>query len=355
MVYFPRAAALLIAAFTAISARAITVNVQYADLADPFFTPAARATLQQAANDVSFAITTSLAPLNQSSFTGTNASTDATVDWNFSYTNPGTGAPAPDVTTFNFLQNEFRIFVGSRTLGGSTLGRGGPGGVGIGLSGSGFENQWDAAVDNMEAASNALMPRGGPVLGELSGSFDFGAAPGNYSLQYGYAIGSLVFDDVSTWHFDYATLPGSGQNDFYSVAVHEIIHSIGFGTGDTWDALVSGTDWLGPEVAATCGCGQNGLHTDQSHIRSGLEGHPLIDGVFDLSSTQEAIMDPTLTTGTRKYITDLDLAFLSDMGWQTVAVPEPHAIALVLAALVVLGGARASRLRPRASRGKARS
>jgi Dockerin type I domain len=32
-------------------------------------------------------------------------------------------------------------------------------------------------------------------------------------------------------------------------------------------------------------------------------------------------MDPTVTTGTRKTLTRLDLAFLNDIGWQTVAFP----------------------------------
>ncbi len=325
----------------ALPAQAITVNVVYEDNVDPFFTPAARATLQKAAADVSSAITTSLAPLTQSSFTAVNGSTDATVDWTFSYVNPATGTPAANITTFDLLQDEFRVFVGSRTLGGSTLGRGGPAGAGFSAGGSGQENQWLGAVAGMETASNASMTRGGPLLGNFQDSLTLGNTSANYALDYGFAIGSLTFNDMSNWHFDYATLPAIWQSDFYSVAVHEILHAIGFGTADSFDAFVNGTDWLGAEVAATCGCGQNGLHTDQSHIRSDLEGHPLIDGVFDLNSTQEAVMDPTLTNGTRKYLTDLDLAFLRDMGWETVAIPEPSAIALLGFALAIWG-ARAS-------------
>src|SRR5262249_46284022 len=39
-------------------------------------------------------------------------------------------------------------------------------------------------------------------------------------------------------------------------------------------------------------------------------------------AAQEAAMSPSITTGTRKDITRLDLAFLRDLGWQTVAYPQ---------------------------------
>lgn len=327
------------------SARAITINVQYETPADAFFTPTARATLQKAADDVGNAVTTSLSALNQSTYTGTQGSTDATVEWNFSYTNPNTGVSAPDITTFNFLADEFRVIVGHRDLPGTTLGLGGPGGAGIELSGGGVPAQWDTAVANMETASNANMPRGGPFGGTFDGSFDFAPAPGNYSLRYGFSLGALTFDDMTSWHFDYATLPAFGQNDFYSVAVHELIHSIGFGASDAWDTQVSGTDWFGPAVMNLLGTGTDVLSSGGNHIRSGLEGIPIIDGVYrsDLP-LQEAIMDPNLTTGTRKYITDLDLAFLQDMGWDVVAVPEPSTLVLLaFGALIALATATARR------------
>jgi hypothetical protein len=41
----------------------------------------------------------------------------------------------------------------------------------------------------------------------------------------------------------------------------------------------------------------------------------------EAAKAQEAVMDPTLTNGTRKKVTRLDVAFLRDMGWQTVAYP----------------------------------
>ncbi len=327
----------------AVPSRGITVNLSYQDDSDTFFTPLARSTLLKAASDVSFAVTTSLSALNQSSYSGTNGSTTATVDWSFRYSNPNTGANAPDVTTFDFLADEFRVVVGRRTLGGTTLGRGGPSGAGISLGGSGFENEWPGAIDAMEAASNATMPRGGPALGLLSGDFQFGATPGPYDLNYGFAIGALVFDDMTSWNFSYDTLPTASQNDFYSVAVHEILHSIGLGASRAWDVQKSGTDWMGPEVIAMLGTGINVLDSGEAHIRSGLMGSPIIDGVYRSDLTQEAVMDPDITTGTRKYITDLDIAFLNDMGWETVAVPEPST-SLLASGFVILLAARRRRI-----------
>jgi hypothetical protein len=45
--------------------------------------------------------------------------------------------------------------------------------------------------------------------------------------------------------------------------------------------------------------------------------------------------------GTRKYITTADLAFLQDMGWQTVSpVPEPSVSFLLVAGVVWLTSRR---------------
>ena len=38
-----------------------------------------------------------------------------------------------------------------------------------------------------------------------------------------------ILDMDDYWHFDHTLDPASGKNDFYSVAVHEILHTMGFG------------------------------------------------------------------------------------------------------------------------------
>lgn len=328
---------------------AINITLDYSH--DSFFASnlTAKAALEKAAADVSWAITTALNPLSQDMYTGTSGSSDFDVDWKATYSNPTTGANV-DLNTFSFASDEFRIYVGMQPLAGSTLGQGGPGGAGFSSGFSGFENELVDAVNNGAAASNASMPRSGPVLGTLNSSLTIGATTAPFSLNYGYLAGNLWFDndtdndtfiDLSAtlnaaWHFDHTAPVVSGKSDFYSVAVHEILHSVGFGGSQTWDALVSGSNWSGSEVINYLGTGTNVLESDGAHIKEGTQGFAIVDGVLT-STLQEAIMDPTLTVGTRKYFTDLDFAFLRDMGWTTATpVPEPAATA-ALAGLLALG------------------
>jgi len=212
-----------------------------------------------------------------------------------------------------------------------------------------------AAMNNAEAASNAALTRGaGPLFGTFTGP-----EAGGYSVSYGALAGSLWFDNNtdntggidseatldSFWHFELSTPIEPTQNDFYSVALHEMLHAIGVGTSDTWNSKRSGTTWLGGEAKAlNGGSGTNLLFSDGAHLRSGLLSPRLSDGVM-----QEVVMDPTLTTGTRKYLTQMDLAFLRDLGYTTV--PEPSAAALLASALLVLTGRRKNRS-PSLSSGK---
>jgi hypothetical protein len=312
--------------------QAIEISLVYQNPSDPFFTMAAQQTMQKAAADVSYAITTSLSGLSQDVFAGTNGSTTATVDWMLSYTNPIDGTSVVTLPTFSFLPDEIVFYVGSRGIAGSTLGLGGAGGAGFGLAASGASSEWTGAVDAMEAASNSAMVRGGPVLNAISGSAALGGTTATYNLQLGYTVGSLAINSSADWNLEYGSLPGAGENDLYSVAVHEMLHGIGFGVGQTWNEHVSNWNWDGEAVIALLGSGTNVLSGDRDHIAEGLTGTPLVDGVWKVGVSQEALMDPTIVLGTRKYITDLDLAFLRDMGWETQVVPEPAA------ALLVLGG-----------------
>ena len=240
-----RCLSLAVATLSLFSREASGVMIVLDYSGDTFFAgnAAARNALEAAAADLSAAITTNLAPVDADVFTGVNGSTSATFDWRLTYPHPATGA-AVTIEVPRLAANEVRVFAGARNLGGGTLGIGSTGGAGFGLNGSGFPNQWIGAVDAAEALSNAKLPRGGgPTMGSISGSSNFGGFVGEYSLQYGAMGGSISFDldtdddgDTDTpaelgafWQFDHTAPVVFEKYDFYSVALHELMHALGIG------------------------------------------------------------------------------------------------------------------------------
>src|SRR5262249_36784479 len=147
--------------------------------------------------------------------------------------------------------------------------------------------------------------------------------------------GAVSFDsDGSTaWHFNHLTNPSGSEVDFYSVALHELAHTLGFGIISSppgvWQSFVSGTSFMGPSAMAVYG-GPVPLSSaaDLSHWVNGIASP-----VFGTVINQEALMDPSLTAGTRKLLTRLDAAALADIGWQ-VSVPEPDSLRILLSGVV---------------------
>lgn len=350
---------ILLASISIGSALTLEINYQYDNVANGgsgFFAsnPLAREAVEQAAADLSAAITSHLGAVTTDTFTGTNGSTTVTFNWALTFENPSRPGETIKLDTFSFAQDRVTMYVGMRPLTGSTLGQGGSGGSSLNYgytrpsSDSLYQAQAPGAVDQAEAASNVMMTRGdGPVIGSISGSL--GVTNTNFQLSRGAMLGTLWFDNdtnndglidsaemlSSFWHYDPDTNVASMKNDLYSVALHEMLHSLGMGVSESWKALVSGTSWLGGEVIElTGGNGSNLIASGGGHIREGLSSFRL-DGV-----AQEAVMDPSLTVGRRKYLTEMDLAFLRDIGYSTI--PEPST-GLMLACGVWLLGMRRRR------------
>lgn len=150
--------------------------------------------------------------------------------------------------------------------------------------------------------------------------------------------GSLAFSSTATWYFDSdpSTVETfTGQNDFYSVAVHELGHLFGIGTADSWMSLISGTTLTGAHSGTVT------VLADGSHWAEGT-----MSTIAGTAIAQEAAMDPTLTTGTRKYFTTLDYDGLRDIGWQVSAIPEASTLVWASA----LGAAAVALRRVRARR-----
>lgn len=303
---------------------------------------AARAAVEAAAADLNTVLDLNLTAIDNPTIVGAagpNGRSTVTLDLQGEATIPDSPATTGTIPLV-VAQNEFRIYAGGALIEGTTLGKGGSGGIGVGIGISVVtESEYAAATRTAEADANTLLNRGeGPVIGTLNS--DLGQTP--ISLAFGPTFGQLSFD-VDTdndgvqdsaaaldayWSFDHTADVEAGQNDFYSVALHEMLHTLGIGSSETWASLVSGSDWLGDELAALTAGGFGVINTDDddddAHFTSDLQG--LIYGTAVL---QEAVMDPTLTVGTRKLLTDLDVAALADIGYSVVAVPEPTSVALV--------------------------
>ncbi len=331
----------------------------------------ARAAVLKAAADINEVLNATLDPIPTyqaqgtapGSFGGTNT---ATFNGSLRYSNPSTGV----TETFNpmtLAANEVRVFVGARNLSdtmdasapiNNVLGQGGPGSVGGSSGGSGFGSFVDA-VAQMEANANALFGRGGngPVIATTVGTL--GGV--DYSVEFTSTLGNLWFDSdtdndgeldtaselSSFWHFDAnsATVPNT-KIDFYSVALHEILHAIGIGTAESWDDLVSpfvndmtSRDWMGANVIALAGSGDGLIDPAAGHIQTGTISTRLSDG-----ASQEVVMDPNIAFGQRKELTALDVAFLQDIGWANAsAIPEPT-MASLLSLTMLLAATRRRRI-----------
>jgi autotransporter-associated beta strand protein len=203
--------------------------------------------------------------------------------WSAVLINPSTGDQV-SVQDLFVPADTLVVFVGARNLGGI-----------LGWSGSGG---WSAK--GTEDWITTVRTRGQGTTTN-PGATDFGPWGGQLSLN-----------NAVTWNANYLALPTAGQNDLYSVILHELGHVLGLGACDSWKNRVSGTQFTGPAAAAEHG-GPVPLAgaSDTSHWQQGTMSHAFTSG-----ASQEVALDPSIMVGTRKLLTDLDVLGLRDVGWQ---------------------------------------
>ena len=216
--------------------------------------------------------------------------------FNAEFYNPGNGVYTT-LNNYSVAADKIIVFVGASNLGGSILGQGGPGGY----SASGSSD-----------FLNTVKSRGQP--GALT----------SHPTDFGPWGGSISFNNTSNFYFDNNTNVPFDAYDFYSVAVHELGHVLGFGTADSYSTRVQNGKFNGPAVIALTGSSQ--AVTADGHWASGLS-----------YGGQEAAMTPDIAAGVRKQFTELDFAALKDIGWEVSAVPEAETWGMMIAGLGLLG------------------
>lgn len=194
------------------------------------------------------------------------------------FTNPSdTTGTQISLSNQTIAQDQILIFAGSEELGSNTLGVGEKSGSNkLAFSGSTFDNAYET-----RKAEASLW--GGSLSFDLD--YDATTAPNGTKWHFGSDTNGLDSDEA----------------DFLSVAIHEIAHVMGFGTGSNWDNLVSGTNFTG---AKSQDIFNSVVPLDGGHWNDSVT----IDGL-------ETAMDTTINNGDRKLLTRLDYAGLEDIGW----------------------------------------
>ncbi|MEN1680716.1 MAG: PEP-CTERM sorting domain-containing protein [Planctomycetota bacterium] len=291
-------------------ARAVNIVVDYTYDTNNFFGSGnpqgslagfeARSALNAAAGFLSDILNDTLSPIvTPDPFTSTVSNGIVTWEWQAVFDHPTTGASITLVDE-TIAADEYRVYAGARVLAGSTIGLGGPGSWGFSPQSSGGFSQ--SEIDQVNAINDAF----------LSEVRDRDEASGFASWG-----GVITFDPTASWHFDHTDDVPANRSDFYTTALHELVHALGFGTSTEWSDLAVGGVFTGAA----------------SSEANGGTAPPVTGGhwVQDFSSTvygsfarQAVLMDPSSITGQRFELTTLDAASLTDIGWQ---VADPGLLA----------------------------
>ncbi len=310
-----------------------------------FFTsiPAARLAAEAAIADLNAVLNQNLGAITNSDLIISSTHQTATVDISVSASirNPSTGSMV-DVSPVN-APSVVRLYLGAMPQSfnsvNSVLGTGGPGSYGI-SAGVSFGNASDIgiAAETAGMMATAVHSRGeGPVIASFDSAFVINNSNGTqtsypYQVNFGLGHGSISFDNDTNnnnvddltegidpadfFHFDHTVAPAANKSDFYSTALHEALHAIGMGASNAWDSLVDGSNWTGSEVINYLGNGTGLIDASGGHVTPGILSPRITDGVL-----QESVLVPSSMMGERAVLTELDLAFLRDLGFAGAVVP----------------------------------
>lgn len=299
MRFYYHSAVAVLHVLASMTAHAVKIQLDYTYDTNGFFDqPGAKEAMREAADFFEGLLQDSLLRIDPDSYSGSNT-------WTALAFHPGAGGYV-ELVDLIVPEDTLIVFVGGRDLGG-VIGLGGPGGI----AGGGGSQAW---VD-------VVLGRG--QAGALS-------SPASDFSLWG---GTITFNNQTDWHFQTKGRPtGSSSIDFISTALHELGHLLGIGTADSWDAQIdSNKRFNGVRSVASFG-GPVPVTDDQGHWQD--DGNCPFDpngadnvasrtyGSFGTGhgSVQIAILDPqsclVSSSSILRVFTDLDLAALSDIGWE---------------------------------------
>ncbi|MDF1862569.1 MAG: matrixin family metalloprotease [Verrucomicrobiales bacterium] len=327
-------ALILLLGLTAAPLQAITIVVDYSLDSNNFFNNQdKRDAMQAVADRYSRVITSSLAAVSPS---GTGTGTSA--GWRIGFKHPGTGAsyqittaanqgsdpldtpgdPDDDADEYGFAglaTDVWILYAGARPLSSK-----GQGGTGTGLNFTSTFNDINGPMhrgfnDNTPSSTASDLPRWG---------------------------GAITFDSNATWHFDLSSVAPFGASDFYSIALHEVGHALGLSTSwNQWNDNGGGV-YVGSAAIAAYNLDNPGtvaslnlVSPSNPHFADGTydsfifaSGTPITIGTVGSGLRQDLLMDPIANFSAQQKrfeLTNVDVAALRDVGWETLAgvAPDP--------------------------------
>ena len=245
--------------------------------------------------------------------------------WKWRFSDPVTGNTSAMINP-QIAADDYVVFVGARDLLGDELGRGGPGGF---VGGKVVKNGQFTDVEQTQ-------------ITQMTTAFADATTTRGQSTGFSRWGGSIAFDDQVAWHFNHNTDPAALTHDFYSVALHELAHTLGFGTADQWTELLDGADFTGANADA------NYFPGDTVPLESADDtGHwdsSITSLMYDGPALQTPLMAKDLPVAMRRQLTNIDAAALVDIGWQ-IDLPNTAAAASFVSTSGSAGSAVVASLR----------